>query len=726
MKTPKLLPIVAALLLYCGMAQAATPDEGMWLPMYLKQLNETQMKARGFRLTADDIYNINQASLKDAIVSLGGFCTAELVSNQGLLFTNHHCGFDAIAALSTPTNDILTNGFWAYNHDQEQKADGLTASILVSMSDVTAQVKEAVAAGKKLPEIFKELQTKATENTNYNARVQPIFSGNQFIISVYQTFKDVRLVGAPPSAVGKFGGDTDNWMWPRHTGDFSVFRIYANKDNQPATYSKDNQPYTPKQHLKVSVNGINDGDYTMVMGYPGRTNRYLTGAAIESNLENFNKSFVDLYEVKMTAMKAAMDADNATRLALASDYASGMNTYKYYIGQTLGLKQGGLVGKKTAAEDAFTQWVAQDPSRTTKYGAALTTIRTNIKDYGPTNRKFLYYAVGLSDAKFNSSIDLCADLIEALNGDKPTQEAATAATEKLTEVFANYSSIADQNTFAGMLNRFYTNIEPSEHPAIFAKILSKYKGANTAEQFAAYAKAVFASSMFVNKDKLEAFLKKPSAKLLKKDLAYQFHQDIEPRTSAMSAERGKKQGLISDAQKLYVEGMMEMQADKSFYPDANSTLRVSYGNVMSYVPRDAVSYKYFTTLDGIMEKEDPKNEEFIVPAKLKEIYTKKDYGRYAENGTVPVAFLSNNDITGGNSGSPVLNADGDLIGLAFDGNWEAMTGDLMFSNEKQRTISVDIRYVLLIIEKLGGAKNIIDELVFAEPRRLPPVKNDGK
>jgi hypothetical protein len=714
----------AALLSNNFSATAATPDEGMWLPMYLKQFNEAQMKARGFRLTADDIYDINQACLKDAIVSLGGFCTAELVSKQGLLFTNHHCGYDAIAALSTPTNDLLTNGFWAYNNAQELPADGLTASVLVRMEDVTAQVKQGLKDGKKMPEISKNIQDEATKSTGYNARVQSIFNGNQYIISVYETFKDVRLVGTPPSAIGKFGGDTDNWMWPRHTGDFSIFRVYADKNNQPAAYSKDNQPYAPKRHLKVSTNGINEGDYTMIMGYPGRTNRYATGAAIESNLEYFNKSFVDLYEIKMTAMKAAMDADNATRLNLASDYASGMNTYKYYIGQTLGLKQGGLVDKKNQSEKQFEQWVATDPARTEKYGNALTTIRKMMAEYGPTNRKFLYYAIGLGDTKFIATTDAASDLNTALTEGKDAGDAAKATLEKVDGLFANYSQIADENTFAGMLNRFYENINKAEHPAIFATILSKYKGANAAEKFKNYAKTLYATSVFVNEDRMKAFLENPNAKVLKKDLGYQFAQAIEPQLAEIGADRGKKQATIADAQKLYVEGMMEMQSDRSFYPDANSTLRVSYGNVMSYVPRDAVSYKYFTTLDGIMEKEDPKNEEFIVPAKLKEIYMKKDYGRYAENGTVPVGFLSNNDITGGNSGSPVLNADGDLIGLAFDGNWEAMTGDLMFSNEKQRTISVDIRYVLLIVEKLGGAKNIIDELDFAAPPRLAPVKNN--
>ena len=711
----KLILLPCFFLICLASSFAETPDEGMWLPMYLKKMNEKSMQKLGLKLTADDIYNVNNASLKDAVVSFGGFCTGEIVSSQGLVLTNHHCGYDAIQKASTTEKNYLANGFWAYAKDQEIPAEGLFVRILVRMEDVTEQVKTQLKADKSnLRQIFTDIQKKAVEGTVYDARVAPIFNSNQYILNVYETFKDIRLVGTAPEAIGKFGGDTDNWMWPRHTGDFSVFRIYANKDNKPAEYSKENIPYTPKKHLAISLKGLKENDYVMIIGYPGRTNRYLTGASIQAATDYTNQAIINTLETQTTTMKEAMDADPKVRLTLASDYASLMNTYKYYIGQTLGLKKNDLVGKKTGQEAEFMNWLTQDASRKDKYGAALANIDAIVKEVAPLNKQNIYLTrTLLSNALIGNGagLDELEKLLNDKNADKTKiDEAAKTIKGGLESAYKDYDQNTDEKIFAALLNRFYTDIEKDKHPIFLATILAKYPKLTPKDAFSQYAKDVYAQSMLVNKDRFTAFLNNPTAKLLKKDLGYEYVKNIYPEVLAFSQKIASKQGQLDVNRQLFVEGMMEMNPNTNFYPDANSTCRVTYGSVNGYLPADAVTYNYQTTLEGIIQKEDPKNEEFIVPAGLKQIWKDKNYGDYAQNGTVPVAFLSNNDITGGNSGSPVMNANGELVGIAFDGNWEAMTGDLMFNNAVQRTISVDIRYVLLCIDKLGGAKNLIQEM----------------
>lgn len=716
---------------------AKNPDEGMWLPMYLKKLNANAMAKAGLKLTTDDLYNIEKASVKDAIVSLGGFCTAEIVSKEGLLLTNHHCAYDAIRSHSSVQNDYLTNGFWAMNQSMEIHTPGLTASILVRMEDVTNRIKPIIdelpapQRAAKTQALYKEIIDEATKGTNYKGEVKAIFDGNQYILSVLETFKDIRLVGAPPSSVGKFGGDTDNWMWPRHTGDFAMLRIYAGKDNKPADFSTDNVPYVPKHSLPISLNGIKEGDYAMIMGFPGRTNRYLTSFELQSNIDYFYQSFIDLYEVKMTNMKAEMDKSDAVRIMMASDYASGMNAYKYYQGQSLGLKNDGLVVKKQIFEKELTAWINADASRKAKFGSVLNNIETVMKDFGPFNRRNLYYALGLLQNDVLQAGALLAGFDPILKEKKVDQAKLDAEVAKvrgmMDDLFKEAKNNIGRNTFNGLLKVFYKKMPKNEHPEIFNTIFARYKGLSPEAAFDKYTDDIYSNGIALDKARLEAFLNKPTAKALSKDLSFAYFQSVLPAyQTKIAPERGKFAGEMAKNRILLLEAMMQMQNDRAFYPDANSTFRVTYGNVKSYVPRDAVTYNFISYTDGILQKENPSDDEFIVPAKLKDLILKKDFGRYADqNGRMPVAFLSNNDITGGNSGSPVMDANGNLIGIAFDGNWESMTGDLMFSPDVQRTISVDIRYVLFIIDKYAGAGHLINEMnivdkVLEEPN--PTVK----
>ncbi len=717
----KLLKLILVLGLSISLGTARA-DEGMWLPIQIAKL-QGKMQEKGLKLTAEDIYSINQASLKDAIVRLGGgFCTAEIVSGEGLLLTNHHCAYDLIQNHSSVEKDYLTNGFWAMNRSEELTNPGLTASTLVRMEDVTARIMKAlegVEESKKagiIAKTSKEIVEDAKkEGDGYTADVRAIFYGNQYILSVYITYKDVRLVGAPPSSIGKFGGDTDNWMWPRHTGDFSMLRIYTGADGKPAEYSATNIPLKPKKVLPVSMKGVDQNDYVMVMGYPGTTNRYLTAANLESNLTYYNQAFIDLFGVKMRLMKEDMDADAKTRIALASTYASGMNTYKYFIGQSEGLRKDGLVEKKTDYEQKLSAWIKADPTRQDKYGNIVDDLAKDIAEFGPLNQHYMYFALGLLGSGVVNHNQLLGGLKGLLNEKKPDAEKvkaeAASIREKLDDTFKEFFPATDEKTFAALLYQYYKDIPAEKHPKVLAEIQAKYKAPNAKASFEKYAAEVYSKSILTSKDRLSKFLDKPSAKVLNKDLGVIFAGKVfETFLGEVNPPRAAVNGKLAAKRKIFMAAMMEYDSEKIFAPDANSTLRVTYGNVLSYVPRDAVFYKHFTTADGILQKENPKDEEFIVPAKLKELLVKKDYGPYAKDGVLYTGFISNNDITGGNSGSPVINGNGELVGIAFDGNWESMTGDLMFSDKMQRCISVDIRYVLFIIDKYAGAGHLVKEM----------------
>ncbi len=695
----------------------AKADEGMWLPMLLKN-NYAEMQRLGLKLTAEQLYDINTASLKDAIVWFNGGCTAEIVSDKGLLFTNHHCGYGAIANHSTPSDNILDNGFWAKSFSEEKENANMWASVLVRMEDVSDRVNKAIAGveAKKVDSVrgvvFKAIQKEATEKTTYEATVKSFFKDNAYYLFVFEKFTDIRLVATPPQSIGKFGGDTDNWMWPRHTGDFSIFRIYANKDNKPATYSKDNVPYTPKKFLNVSIKGLQEGDYTMVYGFPGRTNRYETSMGIQTAIEKTNPATVDLRDIRLKAWKEEMTKSDSVRLLLSSRYASIANYWKYYIGQTEQLKRLKVLDEKQEMEKRFNQWAKNKP----EYANILQHIQDAYIDYN----KYALHRTYINEGVFGSAVAGYAlrfgDLEKALKAEKPDTAAVNKAVRSLKkgvdDFYKTFNAVSEQKILASLAEMFYKNIPADQHPAYMAEILKKNKAKTTKETFEKFAETVFKKSMFIHKADVEKFLANPTLKALQKDPAYTYALAFYTNYTTNILPHLDAFATINTAEGTkYVKALMEMNPEKKFYPDANSTLRLTYGNVKAYSPKDAVEYKYFTTLSGVMAKENPDEFEFRVPARLKELYNKKDFGMYAsKDGDINVGFITNNDITGGNSGSPVINGNGELVGLAFDGNWEAMSGDIYFDSKYKRTICVDVRYVLFMIDKFGGASNLISEM----------------
>ncbi len=711
--------VLALCLLTAVFAKAAnTPDEGMWLPMFVDRLNYVDMQKMGLHLTAEELYSINHSSLKDAIVSLGGgFCTAEVVSPEGLLFTNHHCGYDVVQNHSSVDHDYLTDGFWAMSKAEELPNEGLFVSFLVRMDDMTSEVLGAVAAdmdetarASAISKKIAQLEKDASENEKYTVNIKSFFNGNEYYMFVYQEYKDIRLVGAPPSSIGKFGGDTDNWMWPRHTGDFSIFRIYTAPDGSPAVYSKENIPLVSKKFLPISVKGYKKNDFAMIWGYPGTTDRYRSSWAVDATLNEIDPAFVKVMGVVLENQKKGMDADNAVRIQYASTYASWANTWKNKLGEARDLKRLNVIQKKQELEARLQQWINADEKRKATYGDVLGTYADIYKQYKDLNLyQQLYYTQLCIRGSQAFSFPGQATAIETIlktgaKGDelKKQMEKFNASSK---EHFKDYNNAIEQDVLAALLNLFHSTIPAAQQPAIFQFIEKKYKG-----DINKYVADMFKNSIFFTEASFNEFLAKPNLKKLQKDPAVQAYNSfmdsfkVLQDASKQLASRNKK------AQRLFVAALREMDPAKSFYPDANSTMRLTYGKVLDYYPADAVHYNYYTTLDGIMMKEDPTNEEFVVPAKLKELYSKKEYGKYGEDGKLYTCFLTDNDITGGNSGSPVINGDGQLIGIAFDGNWEAMSGNILFEPELQRTINVDIRYVLFVIEKYAGATNLINEL----------------
>ena len=697
------------------------PDEGMWLPLLLDRLNYVDMQKMGLHLTADELYSINHNSLKDAIVGLssggatgGFFCTAELVSSQGLLFTNHHCGYGAVQNHSTPEHDYLTNGFWAKSQKEELSNENMCASFLNRIENVTDSIipfladtlKESDRASK-IKEISTRLRKRAEESGKYEVSVKSFYGGNEYYMFVFTTYKDVRLVGAPPSSIGKFGGDTDNWMWPRHTGDFTVFRVYADAEGNPAKYDEKNVPLKPKYHLPISLKGIKKNDFAMIWGYPGSTSRYLTSYGIEYNLQYFYPTLVKLFGKELEVMKERMDQDKAVKIAYAANYAGIANTWKNFIGQQRMLVRNKVEDKKKVIEKDFIAWYSQDPAREKKYGKVLENLRSNYEDMKKVATPFFYANLAGMSLDVVQMANEFGGLKESLEKKNKTavEEAKAGLKESVKEHFKEWDMIVSRETLAQMLRMFATDVPKADLPSVFTTIEKDF-----GNDFEAYAREVFATSAFATPERANAFIDKPSAKVFKKDLGWQLAKSMEESIGKYMAAFGSARGNISVANRLFIAGIREMNPKLVRYPDANSTMRMTYGSVQDYYPADAVHYDYWTTLKGVMQKEDPTNDEFIVEKKLKELYDAKDYGQYGQNGEMIVCFLTTNDITGGNSGSPVINADGQLIGLAFDGNWEAMSGDIMFEPDMQRTINVDIRYVLFIIDKFAGATNLIDEL----------------
>lgn len=693
----------------------ALADEGMWLLPLIEKFNSKKLTELGFKLTPKEIYNINSSSLKDAVVHFGGGCTGEIISGEGLLLTNHHCGYGAIQKLSSVEHDYLQNGYWAMTREQELPAQGLTVTFLESFTDVTDQVNAALVGKTDRAEISatikkttEEIAAKAIAGNKFlNAKVVPVYGGNAYYLVVNKTYTDIRFVGAPPSSIGKFGADTDNWMWPRHTGDFSMFRVYAGKDNNPADYSKDNVPYKPKKFFTISLKGIKQNDFAMVMGYPGRTSRFMTSYEVKETSEISNAVSILARGVRQDVLMKDMLADPKVRLQYASKYAGSSNFWKKAIGMNETFKKLKVMERRAQEEKNFTEWVNKDASRVEKYGKALENIKSAVEGRASAQYLYKYLTETLLNIEVTAVASHYADAVSSyMKGDIEAGNAKAKAVEaRVKNFFVNYSPSTDKKVAKAMLKLFKEKVSSDKLPSVYAKIDKDFNGDIDAFVDDMYNKTVFASY-----ESIQTALKEDPKKLMTDPALYagvNFNQML----PSLMSELSKWGAIYSEGQKAYIAGLLEMRKGNPIYPDANSTMRMTYGKVLNYSPKDAVLFDYITTLDGVMEKEDPNNWEFVVPEKLKELYNKKDFGQYAlPNGKMPLAFITNNDITGGNSGSPVINANGELIGTAFDGNWEAMSGDIIFEPNLQRCINVDIRYTLFIMEKFGGAGHLLKEM----------------
>ena len=716
---------LAVMALICAVFSPAKADEGMWLLQLMQEQNlADQMKARGLNISISDIYNPNQVTLKDAVGIFGGGCTGEIISPDGLILTNHHCGYGAIQQHSSVEHDYLTDGFWAKNRSEELPTPGLTFRFVERIVDITEKVNNDIKKGK-ITEIesfgqkyLNEIAKKELKNSDLKGKpgistqALPFYAGNKFYLFFIKTYSDVRMVAAPPSSIGKFGGETDNWMWPRHTGDFSMFRIYADKNGESAEYSPENVPLRVKKFLTISLKGLQEGDYAMIMGFPGSTSRFLTESEVKLRMEGINTPRILVREARQAILKQEMAASDKVRIQYASKFAASSNYWKNSIGMNKAIKDNKVLEGKASQEAAFLQFAKDKNNR--EYAEVINGIDAYVSRVTPLRMQATYFTeVFRSGIEYGAPFQIFENLKTALQKNK--KKDIEKAIETLKEQFANvhnkdYDHNVDRKVAKVLLPLYAKKVPDEALPVFYQTIKERFDG-----NYNKYVDALYDETIFGNEDNFNAFINNPTVEAIDNDLAIQYsaakyaiHTQLLDKISEASKD-------IELLHKIYVRGLCEMYAPTPKAPDANFTIRLTYGNVKSYDPKDGIRYKYYTTLKGVMEKENPDNPEFVVPAKLKELYNKKDYGRYAlPNGEMPTCFLTTNDITGGNSGSPVLNENGELIGAAFDGNWESLSGDINFDNNLQRCIAVDIRYILFIVEKLGGCQNLINEMNIVE------------
>ena len=717
MKTFKTLMLA----LLCAITLPTHADEGMWLlQMMQEQHLIDRLKAQGLLLETEDIYSPNSVSLKDAVGIFGRGCTGEIISPDGLILTNHHCGYDAIQQHSSVEHDYLRDGFWAKSRQEELPTPGLTFRFVERIVDVTDKVNADIKAGKVKEEITfttnylnalahaEMVQSDLRGKPGISAQALPFYAGNKYYVIFLKTYSDVRMVAAPPSSIGKFGGETDNWMWPRHTCDFSVFRIYADANGEPAAYSPNNVPLKAKKHLAISLKGIEEGDYAMIMGFPGSTNRYLTQSEVKQRMTASNEPRIRIRGARQGVLKTEMYANDKIRIQYASKYASSSNYWKNSIGMNKAIIDNKVLETKAEQEARFAQYAKETGNEA--YAKVVSQIDALIEKANPIVYQYnCFNEILRNGIEFSIPSNNLDSLRAALvSKDK---EGIQKYSEKLRIAFSHihnkdYDHEVDRKVAKVLLPLYAEMVEADQLPAFYATIQGRFKG-----NYDAYVDELYDNSIYASEANLNKFLKKPTVKAIDNDLMKAFIEaKYEIGNKLIKAYNEAHQG-IDLLHKTYVRGLCDMYAPEPKAPDANFTLRLTYGNVKPYDPKDGVSYKYYTTLKGVMEKEDPTNPEFVVPGKLKELYEAKDYGQYAlANGELPTCFLTTNDITGGNSGSPVINGNGELIGCAFDGNWESLSGDINFDHNLQRCIAVDIRYVLFIIDKFGGCKHLIDEM----------------
>ena len=705
-----------AVLAFGSMVKA---DEGMWLLQLMKQQNSIDlMKKQGLKLDAEALYNPNGVSLKDAVGIFGGGCTGEIISPEGLILTNHHCGYASIQQHSSVEHDYLTDGFWAKNRNEELPTPGLKFQFIERIEDITDIVNQKITKGEVseinaltrpfLDKLANELYEKSDLKGKKGIEVQalPFYAGNKFYLFYKKVYSDVRMVAAPPSSIGKFGGETDNWMWPRHTGDFSMFRIYADANGEPADYAPTNKPLKTPKYLSISIKGLKDGDYTMIMGFPGSTSRYLTVSEVKERMEASNTPRINIRGVRLAVLKEVMAANAKTRIQYANKYAGSSNYWKNSIGMNKAIIDNDVLGAKAEQEKKFEEFAKGK----TEYDGVVKKIDSIVNATMPLTRQLYYMSEAFRGAiEFGSPYLVMDKLKKALNEKNDTL--INQAIAQLKEVYndihnKDYDHDVDRKVAKAVFPEYAKAIPANERPSFFKVIEKEYKG-----DYNAYIDAMYDSSIMANEANFDKFIKKPTVKAIDKDMATQYSREKNEKLIELAKQLNEESKDLALLHKAYIRGLGEMKLPVPSYPDANFTIRLTYGNIKSYSPRDGVQYDYYTTSDGILEKENPEDREFVVPAKLKALIEKKDFGRYAlPDGRLPICFLSNNDITGGNSGSPVMNAEGQLIGCAFDGNWESLSGDINFNNQLQRCINLDIRYVLFILEKMGDCTHLINEM----------------